>query len=169
MPACRFGKARVLTRDRNLDPRRDALNAAGCDRVFQEKAGGQSSAQSKLGEFLATLRKGGRLVGWRLDRLSCSLPELVRIVWYRKAPKIGFESLNERIDTGSATDGLTFHVFAALAEFERNVIRERTQAGPAAARARGRASRSKPKIGYKEPREIRGALRCQDDYRHRHR
>lgn len=154
MAACRFGYARVSTEDQNLDLQRDALKAARCDRVFEEKASGKSSARPKLEECLAALREGDTLVVWRLDRLGRSLSDLVRIVGDLKARGIGFESLNERIDTGSATGGLMFHVFAALAEFERNVIRERTQAGLAAARARGRAGGRKPKIGDKERREI---------------
>lgn len=154
MAACRFGYARVSTEDQNLDLQRDALKAARCDRVFEEKASGKSSARPKLEECLAALREGDTLVVWRLDRLGRSLSDLVRIVGDLKERGIGFESLNERIDTGSATGGLMFHVFAALAEFERNVIRERTQAGLAAARARGRAGGRKPKIGDKERREI---------------
>lgn len=139
MAACRFGYARVSTEDQNLDLQRDALKVARCDRVFEEKASCKSSVRPRLEECLAALRAGDTLVVWRLDRLGRSLSDLVRIVEDLKARGIGFESLNERIDTCSATGGLMFHVFAALAEFERNVIQERTQAGLAAARARGRA------------------------------
>ena len=159
MAACRFGYARVSTEDQNLDLQRDALKAARCDRVFEEKASGKSSARPKLEECLAALREGDTLVVWRLDRLGRSLSDLVRIVGDLKARGIGFESLNERIDTGSATGGLMFHVFAALAEFERNVIRERTQAGLAAARARGRVGGRKPKLDAKQIRHIKTLLR----------
>ena len=162
MPACRFGYARVSTEDQNLDLQRDALKAARCDRVFEEKASGKSSARPKLEECLAALREGDTLVVWRLDRLGRSLSDLVRIVGDLKERGIGFESLNERIDTGSATGGLMFHVFAALAEFERGLIRERTRAGLAAARARGRAGGRKPKLDEKQVREIKALLRDPD-------
>lgn len=154
MTARRFGYARASTEDQNLDFQRDALKVARCDRVFEDKASGKSSARPMLEECLAALRAGDTLVVWRLDRLGRSLSDLVRIVEDLKVRGIGFESLNERIDTCSAASGLMFHVFAALAEFERNVIRERTQAGLAAARARGRVGGRKPKIGDKERREI---------------
>ncbi|MDU7586133.1 MAG: recombinase family protein [Acidovorax sp.] len=150
----RFGYARVSTDDQNLDLQRDALTKAGCDRIFQERASGKSSDRPVLTDCLGHLREGDTLIVWRLDRLGRSLPDLVQIVGDLNQRGIGFESLTERIETGSATGKLTFHVFAALAEFERNLIRERTQAGLAAARARGRAGGRKPKIGDKERREI---------------
>lgn len=150
----RFGYARVSTDDQNLDLQRDALNRAGCDRVYEEKASGKSADRPQLEECLADLREGDTLTVWRLDRLGRSLPDLVRVVGDLEKRGVGFESLSERIETVSAAGKLIFHVFAALAEFERNVIRERTQAGLAAARARGRSGGRKPKIGDKERREI---------------
>lgn len=96
---------------------------------------------------------------WRLDRLGRSLPDLVQIVGELEQKGIGFESVTERIETGSAAGKLVFHVFAALAEFERNLIRERTNAGLAAARARGRAGGRKPKLDEKDVKEIRALWR----------
>jgi DNA invertase Pin-like site-specific DNA recombinase len=150
----RFGYARVSTDDQNLDLQRDALNRAGCDRLYEEKASGKSADRPQLEECLADLREGDTLTVWRLDRLGRSLPDLVRVVADLEKRGVGFESLSERIETVSAAGKLIFHVFAALAEFERNVIRERTQAGLTAARARGRCGGRKPKIGDKERREI---------------
>jgi DNA invertase Pin-like site-specific DNA recombinase len=155
MASHRLGYARVSTEDQSLDLQRDALGQAGCDRIYEERASGKSTDRPELDECLVDLRPGDRLIVWRLDRLGCSLPDLVRILGELEQRGIGFESLAERIETGSATGKLIFHVFAALAEFERNLIRERTQAGLAAARARGRSGGRKPKIGERERREIR--------------
>ena len=99
------------------------------------------------------------MIVWRLDRLGRSLPDLVQIVSELEQKDIGFESVTERIETGSAAGKLVFHVFAALAEFERNLIRERTNAGLAAARARGRAGGRKPKLDEKDVKEIRALWR----------
>ncbi|OPD70068.1 recombinase [Pseudomonas aeruginosa] len=111
----------------------------------------QSLQQSRL----KALRAGDTLVVWRLDRLGRSLPDLVHIVAELEEKGIGFESIAEKIETTSAAGKLVFHVFAALAEFERNLIRERTRAGLAAARARGRAGGRKPKLDTRQIREIK--------------
>ena len=134
----KIGYARVSTDDQTLDLQRDALQAAGCERLFEDKASGAKVDRPGLAEALAFARKGDVVVVWRLDRLGRSLPELVRLVGELDAAGIGFESLTEKIDATTAAGRLVFHVFAALAEFERNLIRERTHAGLAAARARGR-------------------------------
>lgn len=134
----KIGYARVSTDDQTLDLQRDALHAANCERLFEDKSSGAKVDRPGLAEALAFARKGDVLVVWRLDRLGRSLPELVRLVGELDAAGIGFESLTEKIDATTAAGRLVFHVFAALAEFERNLIRERTQAGLAAARARGR-------------------------------
>lgn len=134
----RLGYARVSTDDQRLDLQRDALTRAGCVDIYEEKVSGKSTDRPVLDYCLRALNEGDTLVVWRLDRLGRSLPDLVRIVGELERRSIGFESITERIETGSATGKLTFHLFSALAEFERNLIRERTQAGLAAARARGR-------------------------------
>ncbi len=134
----KIGYARVSTDDQRMDLQRDALTAAGCEKVFTDTASGAKAARPGLAEALAFARKGDVLVVWRLDRLGRSLPELVKVVGELEAAGVGFESITERIETSSAAGRLVFHVFAALAEFERRLIVERTHAGLEAARARGR-------------------------------
>jgi len=134
----KIGYARVSTDDQRMDLQRDALTAAGCEKVFTDTASGAKAARPGLAEALAFARKGDVLVVWRLDRLGRSLPELVKVVGELEAAGVGFESVTERIETNSAAGRLVFHVFAALAEFERRLIVERTHAGLEAARARGR-------------------------------
>lgn len=150
----RIGYARVSTDDQNLDLQRDALHLAGVQSIYEEMASGKDGERPELGHCLKALRTGDTLVVWRLDRLGRSLPDLVRIVAELEEKGIGFESITERIETGSAAGKLVFHVFAALAEFERNLIRERTRAGLAAARARGRSGGRKPKLDTRQIKEI---------------
>lgn len=151
----RIGYARVSTDDQNLDLQRDALKRAGCSTIYEETASGKSAGRPELEQCRKALRPGDTLVVWRLDRLGRSLPDLVQIVAELEQSGVSFESLGEKIETGSAAGKLVFHVFAALAEFERNLIRERTYAGLAAARARGRAGGRKPKLDEKQIREIK--------------
>ncbi len=134
----KIGYARVSTDDQKMDLQRDALTAAGCEKVFTDTASGAKAERPGLADALSFARKGDSLVVWRLDRLGRSLPELVKIVGELEAAGVGFESTTERIETSTATGRLVFHLFAALAEFERRLIVERTMAGLAAARARGR-------------------------------
>lgn len=155
----RIGYARVSTDDQNLDMQRDALTGAGCSVIYQETTSGKGAARPELDQCRKALRSGDTLVVWRLDRLGRSLPDLVQIVAELEQKGVGFESITERIETGSAAGKLVFHVFSALAEFERNLIRERTNAGLAAARARGRAGGRKPKLDEKDVREIRALWR----------
>ena len=155
----RIGYARVSTDDQHLDLQRDALTRAGCSAIYEEAASGKSAARPELEQCRKALRAGDTLVVWRLDRLGRSLPDLVQIVADLERQGVGFESLTERIETGSAACRLVFHVFAALAEFERGLIRERTQAGLAAARARGRAGGRRPKLDEQQVREIKVLLR----------
>jgi len=154
----RIGYARVSTDDQTLDLQLDALAMSGCDPVYRETASGKSKDRPELVHCLKALRAGDVLVVWRLDRLGRSLSDLVRIVSELEQCGVGFESLTEKIDTTSATGRLTFHVFAALAEFERNIIRERTKAGLDAARARGRKGGRKPALNDKQVRDIRALL-----------
>jgi len=154
----RIGYARVSTDDQNLDLQRDALTRSGCTLIYEETASGKSSLRVELEHCRKALRSGDTLVVWRLDRLGRSLPDLVKIIAELERDGITFESLTEKIDTGSASGKLQFHVFAALAEFERNLIRERTLAGLTAARARGRVGGRKHKLNDKQIREIRALL-----------
>ena len=134
----KIGYARVSTREQNLDLQVDALKAAGCERVYQDVASGTKTARPALDELLGQLRAGDVLVIWKLDRMGRSLKHLVELVGSLMERKIGLLSLNDPIDTTSAQGRLVFNLFASLAEFERELIRERTRAGLAAARARGR-------------------------------
>ncbi len=132
------GYARVSTQDQNLDLQRDALTKAGCERIFTDVISGTKEDRVGLQEAMAFMRKGDGLVVWRLDRLGRSLKHLIESVNQLRDKGIGFRSLQESIDTTTSGGKLIFHMFGALAEFERDVIRERTQAGLRAARARGR-------------------------------
>ena len=133
-----IGYARVSTDDQNLHLQEDALTAAGCDQIYKDTVSGAKTKRVGLGDALAYARKGDTIVVWRLDRLSRSLKDLIQIVASLEAKGIGLKSLHEVIDTTSSSGKLIFHIFGALAEFELNLIRERTYAGLAAARARGR-------------------------------
>lgn len=155
----RIGYARVSTDDQHLELQRDALSQAGCSVIYEEAISGKSAVRPELEQCRKALRAGDTLVVWRLDRLGRSLPDLVQIIADLEQRGIGFESLTEKIETSSAAGKLVFHVFAALAEFERGLIRERTQAGLAAARARGRAGGRKPKLDAKRIRQIKVLLR----------
>jgi len=145
----RIGYARVSTDDQNLNLQRDALTRSGCSTIYEETASGKSSQRPELEHCRKAVRSGDTLVVWRLDRLGRSLSDLVKIIGELEHDGVTFESLTEKIETGSASGKLQFHVFAALAEFERNLTRERTHAGLAAARARGRvgggANQNSPK------------------------
>ena len=154
----RIGYARVSTDDQNLDLQRDCLTRSGCATIYEETASGKSAQRIELEHCRKALRSGDTLVVWRLDRLGRSLPDLIKIISELERDSITFESLTEKIDTGSASGKLQFHVFAALAEFERNLIRERTLAGLTAARARGRVGGRKPKLNEKQIREIKTLL-----------
>ncbi|KAF1051097.1 MAG: DNA-invertase hin [Burkholderia gladioli] len=155
----RIGYARVSTDDQNLDLQRDALRGAGCVEIYEETASGRRADRPELAQCLRALRAGDTLVVWRLDRLGRSLADLVGIVEGLRQRGVGFESLNERIDTTHAAGEMVFHVFAMLAQYERSLIRERTRAGLAAARARGRKGGRAPKLDAKQIREIRALLR----------
>lgn len=136
-----IGYVRVSTTEQNAALQQDALAAVGCTRLFTDTASGARAERPGLMEALKECRSGDTLVVWKLDRLGRSLPHLVETVRDLVARGVGFQSLQENIDTTTSGGKLIFHLFAALAEFERDLIRERTQAGLAAARARGRKGR----------------------------
>lgn len=141
-----IGYARVSTQDQHPELQLDALTQAGCEQIFQEKMTGTLRERPELSLCLRTLRKGDTLVVWRMDRLARSLRDLVEIIEDLHQREIGFRSLTESIDTTSASGKLVFHIFGALAEFEHSLILERTKAGLAAARARGRKGGRKPAL-----------------------
>jgi DNA invertase Pin-like site-specific DNA recombinase len=134
----RIGYARVSTSDQNLNLQKDALQAAGCGQMFTDVVSGVRTERPGLNAALSSCRPGDILVVWKLDRLGRSLSDLVQSIGNLADRGIGFQSLQEQIDTTTAGGKLIFHIFASLAEFERDLIRERTKAGLAAARARGR-------------------------------
>jgi DNA invertase Pin-like site-specific DNA recombinase len=133
-----IGYARVSTDEQTLNLQLDALKAAGCERIATDRVSGARAERPGLTEALDHLRSGDTLVVWRLDRLGRSLPHLIETVTALADRGVGFKSLTESIDTTNTGGRLIFHIFGALAEFERDLIRERTQAGLRAARARGR-------------------------------
>jgi DNA invertase Pin-like site-specific DNA recombinase len=142
----RVGYARVSTQDQTPALQLDALASAGCERVFTERASGAQRERPSLVAALDYMRPGDTLVIWKLDRLARSLKQLIETVEALSARDIGLRSLTEAIDTTTAGGRLIFHVFGALAEFERGVIRERTCAGLEAARARGRVGGRPPAL-----------------------
>jgi DNA invertase Pin-like site-specific DNA recombinase len=133
-----IGYARVSTQDQTLNLQKDALEKLGCNKIFTDTASGAKAERTGLNEALEYVREGDTLVVWRLDRLGRSLKHLIETISQLDNRKIGFKSLTENIDTTTSGGKLIFHIFGALAEFERNLIRERTNAGLQAARARGR-------------------------------
>jgi DNA invertase Pin-like site-specific DNA recombinase len=134
-----IGYARVSTNDQTLDLQVDALKSAGCEKIFTDEGiSGSKTDRPGLNEALEYARQRDTVVVWRLDRLGRSLPHLIEVVNGLGDRGVEFKSLKETIDTSTAGGKLVFHVMAAMAEFERDLIRERTNAGLAAAKARGR-------------------------------
>lgn len=134
----KIGYARISTKDQNLALQIDALTKAGCEKFYQDVASGARSERPALNEMIHNLRSGDVLVIWKLDRLGRSLNHLISLVNDLMEKKVGLQSLQDPIDTTTPHGRLSFNLFASLAEFERDLIRERTQAGLSAARARGR-------------------------------
>jgi DNA invertase Pin-like site-specific DNA recombinase len=142
----RVGYARVSTVDQDLALQRDALATAGCERVFEDHASGAKADRPGLAQALAYVRRRDVLVVWKLDRLGRSMSHLVATVGELEGRGIGFLSLTEQMNTTTPGGRLIFHVFAALGQFERDLIRERTRAGLQAAEARGRRGGRKPVV-----------------------
>lgn len=140
------GYARVSTEDQNVDLQMDALKAAGCGQTYTDQVSGAAAAKEGLSQAMAYLREGDTLVVWKLDRLGRTVKGLVELVDLLKTRGIQFQSVTDGIDTSTPAGRFFFHMMAALAEMERDLIRERTNAGLAAARARGRLGGRKPKL-----------------------
>ena len=157
-----IGYARVSTQDQTLDLQTDALKAAGCEKLFTDTTSGAKSERPGLQDAMNHLRAGDTLVVWRLDRLGRTLKHLIATITDLSDNGIGFKSLQENMDTTTSGGKLIFHIFGALAEFEREVIRERTNAGLQAARARGRRG-GRPKIQTKDPKKIAFARKLYAD------
>src|SRR3954452_13331037 len=145
------GYARRSTTEQTLDLQHHDLTKAGCTKIFTDTASGALAERQGLSEALSYVRPGDTLVVWKLDRLGRSLKDLITRITELQNRQIGFKSLTEQIDTTTSGGKLIFHIFSALAEFERDIIRERTQAGLAAARARGKRGGRRPNL---TPRDI---------------
>jgi DNA invertase Pin-like site-specific DNA recombinase len=154
------GYARVSTEEQNLNLQRDALAQVGCEKIFSDEMSGAKAERPGLSAALSFVRPGDTLVVWRLDRLGRSLKDLIARVEELKGRGIEFRSLHEAIDTASPSGKLQFHIFSALAEFERDLIRERTLAGLKAARARGRVGGRKRTM---TPEKVKLASRLMQD------
>ncbi len=148
-----IGYARVSTQDQTLDLQTDALTQAGCEKIFTDTMSGAKAERPGLQDAIHHLRAGDTLVVWRLDRLGRTLKHLIATVTELSDQTIGFMSLQEHIDTTTSGGKLIFHIFGALAEFEREIIRERTNAGLQAARARGRLG-GRPKTQSLDPKKM---------------
>jgi DNA invertase Pin-like site-specific DNA recombinase len=158
--SARIGYARVSTADQSLDAQIDALKKAGCSVIYSEHASGTKDNRPELAQALKALRSGDTLVVWRLDRLGRSLSHLVGTVNDLAKRQVGFESVTEKIDTGSAVGELVFNMFATLAQFERQLNSERTKSALDALRARGRKGGRKATLSLKQ---IRQAKTLMDD------
>jgi len=158
-----IGYARVSTDDQHLNLQYDALQKAGCEKVYSDQQSGATTERPGLSTVFEVVRPGDTLVIWRLDRLGRSLKHLIYLVEQLDKREVGLKSLQENIDTTTSGGRLVFHLFGALAEFERTLIRERTQAGVNAARARGRQG-GRPKLLEPNKREL--AIRLHREQKH---
>src|SRR5437868_9457738 len=149
-----IGYARVSTQDQTLNLQRDALEKIGCSKIFTDTISGSTTERKGLDQALAYVREGDTLVVWKLDRLGRTLKHLIETITDLSKRHIGFKSITENIDTTTSGGKLIFHVFGALAEFERDLIRERTQAGLLAARARGRFGGRPKAVALNTPKKV---------------
>lgn len=156
------GYARVSTQDQKPELQLDALTAVGCEKVFEEKASGAQRDRPQLQAAIDYMRDGDTLVVWKLDRLARSIKQLIETVEMLEGRGVGFRSLTEAIDTTTSGGRLVFHIFAALAEFERSIIRERTMAGLASAKARGRLGGRPPALSAEDLAHAKALLRDPD-------
>jgi DNA invertase Pin-like site-specific DNA recombinase len=150
-----IGYARVSTEEQNSNLQVDALKKAGCEKIYQDKISGAKKERPGLDKALEHLREGDTLVVWRLDRLGRSLKDLIQRVQELQDRGIGFLSLQENIDTTTSGGKLVFHIFGSLAEFERDLIRERTKAGLESARSRGVVGGRRKKLSSKQQTLVR--------------
>src|SRR5436853_3496047 len=158
-----IGYARVSNQDQTLNLQQDALENIGCAKIFTDTASGAQTERKGLEEASAYAREGDTLVVWRLDRLGRSLKHLIETITNLNKRKIGFQSLTESIDTTTSNGRLIFNIFGALAEYERDLIRERTKAGLAAARARGRVGGRPKAQTLNTPKKVALAQSLYDD------
>jgi len=157
-----IGYMRVSTGEQSLDLQRDALDRIGCERVYDDVCSGRTTERPGLNQALHVARDGDALVVWKLDRIGRSLPHVVGLVGDLQKRGVGLNVLTGDVDTTTATGRLVFGIFATLAEFERDLIQERTMAGLAAARARGRAG-GRPRVMTKQKLKAAMALMADRD------
>jgi DNA invertase Pin-like site-specific DNA recombinase len=150
-----IGYARISTQDQTLAPQRDALEKVGCEKILTDRVSSTKEERKGLTEALSHLREGDTLVVWRLDRLGRSLRHLIDTITALGERGVGFKSLQENIDTTTSGGKLVFHIFGSMAEFEREIIRERTLAGLASARSRGRKGGRPKALSDKEIQQVR--------------
>ena len=153
-----IGYARVSTVDQNLALQRDALTEAGCEKIFTEQVSGAVATWPQLADAISFARSGDTIVVWKPDRLARSIKQLIGTIETLRARSVGFRSLTEALDTTTPQGRLVFHMFGALAEFERSLIRERTQAGLLAARRVGRTGGRPPKLTDEDVEAARAML-----------
>ena len=158
----RIGYARVSTHEQNLDMQLDALTKVGCERVYQDRVSGAKEDRPGLEQALHALRPGDTLVVWKLDRLGRSILHLIEVVNSLSDQNVGFHSVTEGIDTSTNGGRFVYNIFASLAEFERGLIRDRTMAGLAAARARGRKGGRPKKLTGRKLAQARAMLKDPD-------
>lgn len=158
----RIGYARVSTNDQSTDLQTDALTQAGCEKIFTEVASGAKADRPELSKVIDYLRKGDTLVVWKLDRLARSMSQLITTMNELEQRGIGFHSLTEAIDTSTSTGKFTFNIFAALAAFERELIKDRTQEGLRAAAARGRRGGRPRALSDEQKRMALAMLKVED-------
>lgn len=158
----KIGYARVSTADQHLRMQEDALKSAGCEEIYTDVISGVKSQRPGLDKALSFAREGDTIVVWKLDRLGRSIQHLIQTITSLMDKKIGFKSLQENIDTSTSGGKLIFHIFSALAEFERDLIQERTQAGLKAARARGKMGGRPPLL---DTRQINRMIEMYDEHR----
>ena len=158
----KFGYARVSTQDQNLELQKDALKFFGCNQIFEEKVSGKNRDRPELKKLIQMLRNGDSVVVWKLDRLGRSLRDLIDLVAEIQSRGADFISIKDSINTQTATGRFTFNIFASLAEFEREIIRERTIAGLTAAKARGRSGGRPKGLPIKSLQKAHSALLLYD-------
>ncbi|MBW1615588.1 MAG: recombinase family protein [Deltaproteobacteria bacterium] len=156
-----IGYARVSTDDQTLNPQIDALKSAGCEKIFTDVASGAKTERPGLKQALEFCRSDDILIVWKLDRMGRSMSHLIKTIQMLEQKQTGFQSLTEKIDTTTAGGRLIFHVFGALAEFERELIRERVKAGLKSARSRGRKG-GRPSLS-KQTKNMIATLACNKD------
>jgi DNA invertase Pin-like site-specific DNA recombinase len=153
----KIGYARVSTTDQNLDMQLNELEKAGCEKIYKEKLSGKNTERPELQKLLSEIRKGDQVVVWKLDRIGRSIKNLIDIVDQFKIQGVDFISLHNQIDTSTPTGRFTFNLFAALAEFEREMIVERTMAGLQASKQKGIKAGRKPGL---TPENLKAAKRA---------